>query len=124
MKRLTLFLTATMIVLSCSLSAQKKGGFKGTLKYAYTYEGAIDANMMAQFPKESEELMCGNYLKQNISGMTQLTNANDKIIYLLFDLPVGAYYIAVPNDTLVAKRKNMKYDYDYTEEHKTIAGYD
>lgn len=124
MKKLTLIITILSMVCCFSLSAQKKNGFKGVIKYTYHYEGEIDANLLSQLPKESEEVICGNYLKQNVSGITQITNADDQIVYLLFDFPVGAYYISVPKDSIENKRKNMKYDYNYTDDRKNIAGYD
>ena len=114
---------AAMMFIATSLSAQK-GGFKGTIKFENSYEGDIDAALLARMPKELEVQICGNFTKMSpYNGVTLLYNGNLKTSYTLFDFPMGSYYIATPKDSTEAKRKNLKYDYEYTSETKTFAGY-
>lgn len=130
MRKITFTLLAIFALgLTMSLSAQKP--FAGTIKSKVSCEGTTDANFLSQLPGESTEVVCGNRTKvtqiiQEGFGVISITNGDNKILYTIFDIAgMGKYYIEINADSLAAEKTKhpTKDEIVYTEETKTIAGY-
>lgn len=130
MKRITLILVAVLTMGLTSVFAQKGAApFTGTITSKVTCTGTTDPNILASIPDETTEMVCGNRTKtvQNMggAGIISIVNGDAKKMYVIFDIPgMGKYYIETSGDSIAAQTKNIKRDYKYTGEKKTIAGYE
>jgi hypothetical protein len=113
-----------------SVFAQKApASFTGTITSKMSCSGTTDPNIIAQLTGETSEMVCGNRRKvvqnQGGAGIIQIMNGDSKMVYIVFDLPgMGKYYIETSGDSIAEGLKNIKTDYKYTGEKKTIAGYE
>ena len=131
MKKVTLILVAVLTMGLTSVFAQKApASFTGTITSKMSCSGTTDPNIIAQLTGESSEMVCGNRRKvvqvqEGGLGVIQIMNGDSKMVYVVLDIPgMGKYYIETSGDSIAAKLKNIKTDYNYTGEKKTIAGYE
>ena len=130
MKRVTLILMTVLTMGLTSVFAQKApASFTGTITSKMSCSGTTDPNIIAQLTGETSEMVCGNRRKvvqnQGGAGIIQIMNGDSKMVYIIFDIPgMGKYYIETSGDSIAEGLKNIKTDYNYTGEKKTIAGYE
>lgn len=126
-KQITLWLAVIMLFGTITTFAQKP--FAGTITFAWSAEGTDDPNIAAQLAELSQEvILLGNNTKTVLNqmgvGIINITNGDYKLVTTVIDIPgYGKYYVE-QDETEVKKRfETTKMDFNYTEETKTIAGY-
>ena len=128
-KRIFLVMFVALLCGVMTLNAQKP--FAGRIQYETTVEGTDDPNIQsAMAGVTTEYLVMGNNMKKSTlqggAGTIQITNGDYNIIYVVIDISaynMGKYYQEVKGDELKEQLAKSKYDYEYTEETKEIAGY-
>ena len=115
-----------MTMLSVSLMAQKP--FAGNITFEMSAEGCSDPNVTAQLAEQSMEytVMGNNYRMEMNQGIDVITIANgsNKTYTVVLGIPgYGKYYIQQDEEAIQKKMATTKYDYNYTDEEKTISGY-
>ncbi|MCR4964752.1 MAG: DUF4412 domain-containing protein [Bacteroidales bacterium] len=128
-KSISLFIFFALLCGVMTISAQKP--FAGRIQFETSVEGTDDPNVVAAFAGVTTEyLVMGNNMKQETSqqgvGSTQITNGDYNISYTIIDISafnMGKYYMELKGDELKERLAKRKYDYDYTQETKDIAGY-
>ncbi len=127
MKRtIRLFAIIAMMIASVSAFAQKP--FAGKITFEVSAEGISDPNVAAELAEQSVEYtVMGNCYRTDMNvgiDMTTIVNGNNKTYTIILGIPgYGKYYIQKKQEDLEKKKSTQKYDYQYTEETKTIAGY-
>ena len=122
-----LLLLALAAGLFITASAQKP--FQGTIKSKISVEGTTDPNILANVPDHAETIIFGNKHKivmnqGNGVSTTIIRDGDLKVMYIVIDVPgFGKYYIKSTKEAIEKKRALSKYDFTYTEEYKTILGY-
>ncbi len=131
MKRITLIFVAVLTMGLTSVFAQKApASFTGTITSKTSCTGTTDPNIIAQIDGEMTQMVCGNRMKmvqvqEGGLGIIQIVNGDAKMAYVVLDIPgMGKYYIETSGDSIAEGFKNIKTDYNYTGEKKTIAGYE
>ena len=115
-----------MMMLSVSLMAQKP--FAGNITFEMSAEGCSDPNVTAQLAEQSMEytVMGNNYRMEMNQGIDVITIANgsNKTYTVVLGIPgYGKYYIQQDEEAIQKKMATTKFDYNYTDEEKTISGY-
>lgn len=115
-----------MMILSVSVMAQKP--FAGNITFEMSAEGCSDPNIAAELAEQSIEytVMGSNYRMEMSQGIDVITIANgtNKTYTVILGIPgYGKYYIQQDETDVQKKLATTKYDYNYTEEEKTISGY-
>ena len=115
-----------MMMLSVSLMAQKP--FAGNITFEMSAEGCSDPNVTAQLAEQSMEytVMGNNYRMEMSQGIDVITIANgsNKTYTVVLGIPgYGKYYIQQDQEAIQKKMATTKFDYNYTDEEKTISGY-
>ena len=115
-----------MMMLSVSLMAQKP--FAGNITFEMSAEGCSDPNVTAQLAEQSMEytVMGNNYRMEMNQGIDVITIANgsNKTYTVVLGIPgYGKYYIQQDQEAIQKKMATTKFDYNYTDEEKTISGY-
>ena len=115
-----------MMMLSVSLMAQKP--FAGNITFEMSAEGCSDPNVTAQLAEQSMEytVMGKNYRMEMNQGIDVITIANgsNKTYTVVLGIPgYGKYYIQQDQEAIQKKMATTKFDYNYTDEEKTISGY-
>lgn len=124
MKKLSVLFLVAFLSLSTIALAQSP---KVTLKFATSIEGSSDPNISSQGKSNYDVLMLGNKTKlvQGDQGATIsiITDGDNLSQTILFETPMGNYFLTMPEDEVKELFKNITFDYNYTDETKTIAGY-
>lgn len=130
-KFLLLFVLATSMALGCFAQKSKDAkAFTGTIKYAITYEGEIDAATRSQLPSELV-LTIGDGKVRNeqatpMYSVISILDLNNGIRTAMFD-GMGMKIAGQGEDTSLLKEsefpEEMIIDVKYVEESKMIAGY-
>lgn len=126
MKKAFVIVMTIMVFGLMSSFAQKP--FAGVIKSKYIVEGNVDANVKASLPEEQVVYLYENYTKSVMEmpgiNVITITNGGAKMVYLIYDITgMGKYYIETTESEIKEQLANMKTDYKYTGEKKTIAGY-
>lgn len=131
MKRITLILVAVLTMGLTSVFAQKApASFTGTITSKMSCTGTTDPNIIARLTGETTQMVCGNRTKivqvqEGGLGVIQIFNGDTKMVYVVLDIPgMGKYYIETSGDSIAKGLENIKTDYKYTGEKKTVAGYE
>lgn len=127
MKRsIRLFAIIALMIASVSAFAQKP--FAGKITFEVSAEGISDPNIAAELAEQTVEYtVMGNCYRTDMNvgiDMTTIVNGNNKTYSIILGVPgYGKYYIQKKQSDLDKKRSTQKYDYQYTEESKSIVGY-
>lgn len=126
MKQIRFLMAIVMTMLSVSLMAQKP--FAGNITFEMTAEGCSNPNITAELAEQSMEytVMGNNYRMEMNQGIDVITIANgtNKTYSVILGIPgYGKYYIQQDEAAIQKKMSTTKYDYQYTDEAKTISGY-
>ena len=127
MKKMTrIFTIIAMMILSVSAFAQKP--FAGNITFEATSPDCSDPNIASQLAEESQEIIVmGNNWRMNMSmgiDVIIISNGNSKTLTTIFDIPgYGKYYNKVTAEKLQEATANIKRDYEYTDETKSVSGY-
>ncbi len=127
MKKMTrLFMIIAVMILSVSAFAQKP--FAGNITFENTAIGTDDPNFLSALSEQTQEyIVMGNNWRINANygfDLIQIFNGNTKTLSIVLDLPgYGKYYVKKTAEELDKARANTKMDYEYTNETKSIAGY-
>ena len=100
----------------------------GTITFESTAEGCSDPNIAAQLADQTMEYtVMGNNYRMDMSvgiDVSIISNGNTKTVTTLFAIPgYGKYYRQLTEEDFQKAQSTTKYDYKYTDEAKTIAGY-
>ncbi len=126
-KQVSLWIAVIMLFGTMTMFAQKP--FAGTIKFETTAEGSNDPNVVAQFADVSEEVVVmGNNTKTVMDqmgvGIIQISNGDYSLATTIIDIPgYGKYYIEQEAADVKKRFETVKMDFNYTDEAKTIAGY-
>ena len=115
-----------MMIFSVSLMAQKP--FAGNITFEMSAEGCSDPNIAAELAEQSMEytVMGSNYRMEMSQGIDVITIANgtNKTYTVILGIPgYGKYYIQQDEAAVQKKLATTKFDYNYSDEEKTISGY-
>ena len=126
MRKVRFLMVIVMMIFSVSLMAQKP--FAGNITFEMTAEGCSDPNIAAELAEQSMEytVMDNNYRMEMSQGIDVITIANgtNKTYTVVLGIPgYGKYYIQQDEAAIQKKMATTKFDYNYTDEEKTISGY-
>lgn len=126
MRQVRFLMVIVMMILSVSVMAQKP--FAGNITFEMSAEGCSDPNIAAELAEQSMEytVMGNNYRMEMSQGIDVVTIANgtNKTYTVILGIPgYGKYYIQQSEEDINKKMATTKFDYNYTEEEKTISGY-
>lgn len=112
--------------LSFSTFAQKP--FAGRIVFEMSAEGTTNPAIAAELAESSMEyIVMGNNYRMNMNqGIDVITiaNGNNKTYTVILGFPgYGNYYIQQTTADIDKKQQKVRRDYQYTEETRTIAGY-
>ena len=115
-----------MMIFSVTVMAQKP--FAGNITFEMSAEGCSDPNITAELAEQSMEytVMGSNYRMEMSQGIDVVTIANgtNKTYTVILGIPgYGKYYIQQDEAAVQKKLATTKFDYNYTDEEKTISGY-
>jgi len=126
-KQISLWMIAIMFFGVVTTFAQKP--FAGTITFETTAEGTDDPNIAAQLSELTQEvIVMGNNTRTNMSqpgiDVINISNGDYNLKTMVLDIPgYGKYYIENDAEKLQEALKKVKFDYKYTDETKSIAGY-
>ena len=126
MRNVRFLMVIVMMILSVSVMAQKP--FAGKITFEMSAEGCSDPNVAAELAEQSLEytVMGSNYRMEMSQGIDVVTIANgtNKTYTVILGIPgYGKYYIQQNEEDVNKKMSTTKFDYNYTNEEKTISGY-
>ena len=127
MKKMTrFFMIVVMMIFSVSAFAQKP--FAGNITFESTAVGTDDPNIASALAEQTQELIVmGSSWRMNANygfDLIQIFNGNSKTLSIVLDIPgYGKYFVKKTAEQLDKLRANIKVDYEYTNETKSIAGY-
>ena len=126
MRKVRFLMVIVMMIFSVSLMAQKP--FAGNITFEMSAEGCSDPNVAAELAEQSMEytVMGSNYRMEMSQGIDVITIANgtNKTYTVVLGIPgYGKYYIQQDEEGINKKMATTKFDYNYTDEEKTISGY-
>ena len=126
MRKVRFLMVIVMMIFSVSLMAQKP--FAGTITFEMSAEGCSDPNITAELAEQSMEytVMGSNYRMEMSQGIDVITIANgtNKTYTVILGIPgYGKYYIQQDEAAVQKKLATTKFDYNYSDEEKTISGY-
>ena len=112
--------------LSISAFAQKP--FAGRIVFEMSAEGSSNPAIAAELAESTMEyIVMGNNYRMNMNqgiDIITIANGNNKTYTVILGIPgYGNYYIEQTAEDLAKKQNSVKRDYQYTEETRTIAGY-
>ena len=127
MKKQTRILMVIALMI-CTLGAFAQKPFAGKITFEMSAEGTSDPNIAAELAEQSlEYTVMGNNSRMEVSqGIDVITiaNGNNKTYTIILGIPgYGKYYIQQTEEDLQKRLTTTKYDYNYTEETKTVSGY-
>ena len=127
MKKQTRILMVIALMI-CALGAFAQKPFAGKITFEMSAEGTSDPNIAAELAEQSlEYTVMGNCSRMEVSqGIDVITiaNGNNKTYTVILGIPgYGKYYIQQTEEDLQKKLATTKYDFKYTEETKTVTGY-
>jgi hypothetical protein len=127
MKKQTRILMVIALMI-CTLGAFAQKPFAGKITFEMSAEGTSDPNIAAQLSEQTVEYtVMGNCSRMEASqGVDVITiaNGNNKTYTVILGIPgYGKYYIQQTEEDLQKKLATTKYDFKYTEETKTVTGY-
>ena len=126
MRNVRFLMVIVMMIFSVSLMAQKP--FAGNITFEMSAEGCSDPNIAAELAEQSMEytVMGSNYRMEMSQGIDVITIANgtNKTYTVGLGIPgYGKYYIQQDEAAVQKKLATTKFDYNYSDEEKTISGY-
>lgn len=127
MKRtIRLFAIIALMIASVSAFAQKP--FAGKITFELSAEGITDPNIAAELAEQTlEYTVMGNCCRMDMNigvDFSTILNGNSKTYTIIMGIPgYGKYYIQQTAEDIQKEMSNIKMDYDYTGEEKTISGY-
>lgn len=112
--------------LTVSTFAQKP--FAGRIVFEITAEGTTNPAIAAELAESSiEYIVMGNNYRMNMNqgiDIITIANGNNKTYTVVLGIPgYGNYYIEQTAEDIQKKQSTTKTDYEYTDETRTIAGY-
>lgn len=127
MKKQTRILMVIALMI-CTLGAFAQKPFAGKITFEMSAEGTSDPNIAAQLSEQTVEYtVMGNCSRMEASqGVDVITiaNGNNKTYTIVLGIPgYGKYYIQQTEEDIQKKLATKKFDYNYTDETKTISGY-
>ena len=125
-KQIRLLMVVAAIFLSISAFAQKP--FAGRIVFEMSAEGSSNPAIAAELAESTMEyIVMGNNYRMNMNqgiDIITIANGNNKTYTVILGIPgYGNYYIEQTAEDLEKKQNSYKRDYQYTEETRTIAGY-
>lgn len=125
-KQTRLFLIIAMMICTVGAFAQKP--FAGNITFEMSAEGSTDPNIAAELAEQTMEYtVMGNSYRMDMNqgvDVTTIVNGNSKTYTVIIGIPgYGKYYIQKTEEDIQKKQSTTKYDYNYTDETKTISGY-
>jgi len=126
-KQISLWMTVILLFGTVVTFAQKP--FAGTITFETLAEGTDDPNIAAQLAELTQEvIVMGNNTRTNMSqpgiDVISISNGDYNLKTTVIDIPgYGKYYIEQDAEKLKKAFETVKFDYKYTDETKTIAGY-
>ncbi|MBO4281822.1 MAG: DUF4412 domain-containing protein [Bacteroidales bacterium] len=118
--------SAAFCLFAANTNAQKSKAFSGSVKFEIKYEGDFDLQQLSKAPRETEQLIFGNYTKttQNLGGaIMHRLDMVDSIVTLL-DTPTEKYAISTGT---VKQEENENEEKNYVirkrADSKDICGY-
>lgn len=125
-KQIRLLMVIAAMFLTVSTFAQKP--FAGRIVFEITAEGTTNPAIAAELAESSMEyIVMGNNYRMNMNqgiDIITIANGNNKTYTVVLGIPgYGNYYIQQTAEDLEKKQNKVKTDYEYTEETRTIAGY-
>lgn len=112
--------------LTASIFAQKP--FAGRIVFEITAEGTSNPAIAAELAESSMEyIVMGNNYRMNMNqgiDIITIANGNNKTYTVVLGFPgYGNYYIQKTTEDIQKRESTVKTDYEYTDETRTIAGY-
>lgn len=112
--------------LTVSTFAQKP--FAGRIVFEITAEGTSNPAIAAELAESSMEyIVMGNNYRMNMNqgiDIITIANGNNKTYTVVLGIPgYGNYYIQKTTEDIQKRESTVKTDYEYTDETRTIAGY-
>lgn len=125
-KQIRLLMVVAAMFLSISAFAQKP--FAGRIVFEMSAEGSSNPAIAAELAESTMEyIVMGNNYRMNMNqgiDIITIANGNNKTYTVILGIPgYGNYYIEQTAEDLAKKQNSVKRDYQYTEETRTIAGY-
>ena len=126
-RQISIILAAIMLFGTMITFAQKP--FKGTISYSFSAKGNNDPDVAAQLASQKADItIMGNCTKTvvNATGLSviSISNGDTKTAVTIIDIPgMGKYYAEQDAKTIQSNFDKVKLDFNYTDETKTIAGY-
>jgi hypothetical protein len=125
-KQTRILMVIALMIWTLGAFAQKP--FAGKITFEMSAEGTSDPNIAAQLSEQTVEYtVMGNCSRMEVSqGIDVITiaNGNNKTYTVILGIPgYGKYYIQQTEEDLQKKLATTKYDFKYTEETKTVTGY-
>ena len=126
-KQILLCFVLTILLGATQLSAQKP--FAGTITYELSAENTDDANIISQFAGQTKDVIILNNCTKTLADMQgisiiAISNGDYKSGYQVIAIPgYGKYYTELTEADYKEAFETSKFDYEYTEETKEIAGY-
>ena len=125
-KQIRLLMVIAAMFLTVSTFAQKP--FAGRIVFEITAEGTTNPAIAAELAESSiEYIVMGNNYRMNMNqgiDIITIANGNNKTYTVVLGIPgYGNYYLEQTTEDIQKKQSTVKRDYEYTEETRTIAGY-
>lgn len=125
-KQIRLLMVIAAMFLTVSTFAQKP--FAGRIVFEITAEGTTNPAIAAELAESSiEYIVMGNNYRMNMNqgiDIITIANGNNKTYTVVLGIPgYGNYYIEQTAEDIQKKQSTTKTDYEYTDETRTIAGY-
>lgn len=119
-------MAAIMLFGTITTFAQKP--FAGTITFETTAPNCTDPNVAAELAEATKTIkLLGNSTRTDVGqmGYTLITNGDYKSMTTIIDIPgYGKYYFEKEGAELEKAFETIKMDYEYTEETKSICGYE
>lgn len=113
----------------CTVGAFAQKPFAGNITFEMTAEGCSDPNIAAQLAEQSlEYTVMGNNFRMDIADegldVSFITNGNNKTESVVLNIQgYGKFYCQKNEEQIKNELNTTKFDYNYTDESKVIAGY-
>lgn len=125
-KQFRLIMTLALMVFTVSAFAQKP--FAGTITFEKTASGSTNPNIAAALAEQSVvyTVMGNNYrIDMNVGiDISVISNGTAKTVTTVFSIPgYGKYFMKQTGDKIEEAMSKVKQEFEYTEETKSICGY-
>lgn len=119
-------MTLALMVFTVSAFAQKP--FAGTITFEKTATGSSNPNIAAALAEQTMVYtVMGNSYRLDMSvgiDVTIISNGNSKTVTQIFAIPgYGKYYMKQTAEDINKAMENVKMEFEYLDDSKTICGY-